>query len=89
MGNIDEALKECELTIILNPKDHQNYLKTAQIKILLGDFNQAITDLSSALDHLKDKDQEGLFEMYFSRGECYRKVKNLEKAISDLEKAYE
>jgi tetratricopeptide (TPR) repeat protein len=80
----EEAIKELDKAIELNPKFEQAYLDRAIDKSVLGDYKGAIKDLDIFIEL-----EPYAIEPYVCRAEYKRMLEQYESALEDVEKALE
>ncbi|MFT6149938.1 MAG: tetratricopeptide (TPR) repeat protein [Saprospiraceae bacterium] len=80
----EEAIKELDKAIELNPKFEQAYLDRAIDKSIIGDFEGAIEDLDIMIKLLPNA-----IEPYACRAEYKRMLEQYEDALEDVDKALE
>jgi len=84
LGNLDQALEDCNKSIELNPKNATAYDSRGYTLIKSGKLDKAIADFSKAID--LDPTQA---IAYAGRGHAYKLKDDRAKAEADMKKALE
>lgn len=85
-GCIDRAHIEAELTVSEQVKKGHSYLNKGLYEKAIHEFDQVLGTASDRTDRLTQLNRS---HAYASRGEAYKKMKDLDKAISDFNQAIE
>jgi len=80
----EEALKDFDKAIELDPLFDQPYFYRGNIKYGLGDYNGALFDYNKAIEL-----NPGFADAYFNRGNVYESINQRDKACADWIKADE
>lgn len=81
--NYQEAINDLAKAIALAPQNPDLRLQRGQMRLKLGDAQGAINDLS---DLLSENDVDRV-QLYYSRGQAYQRMNEMEKAIEDFSSA--
>ena len=85
IGQLDEALHHFEHAIAMERSNGKYYYNRALVKVKLERYEEAIDDFKKAQDNLTE--QKDIYNVIFNRGNCYRKLGELQLSIDDLKKA--
>lgn len=83
-NQIDDAQKDFDKAIELDPKFEQPYYYRANIKYGHGDYQGALTDYSKAIEV-----NPAFADAYTNRGNLYESIDQRDKACADWTKAHE
>ena len=83
-GNYDEATKDLNEAITLNPNSSDAYFHRGVIKYVLKNYDAALIDLNKAI-----KIEPSYADCYKERGRVKRELNKLDDAIADFDKAIE
>ena len=82
-GSYDKAIEWFDRVILLDPTKHTAYSNRASAKYALGRYEEAIQDMTEAINFSPDY----LSEAFYCRGLYYQSAYAWEKAISDYDAA--
>mgnify|MGYP004704865471 CR=1 FL=1 len=85
--HFDEALKDFNKALNINPKNFCAYRGIAFTYYRLGEFNKALQNINKAIEYTERKDY--LAEEYYMRYKIYQKLEQEDKAQSDYNKTFE
>lgn len=86
-NDFDEALKDFNKALNINPKNFCAYRGIAFTYYRLGEYNNALQNINKAIEYTERKDY--LAEEYYIRYKIYQKLEQEEKAQSDYNKTFE
>ncbi|CAI2387655.1 unnamed protein product [Moneuplotes crassus] len=93
LNNSDEALAHYTKAIQLGKNNGEYYYNRATVKKEMNNYKEAIEDFELAIKHLEtrsssdSKQQEIIYQAYYSKGICLRQLEMLDESIQDLKKA--
>ncbi len=83
LGQPDNATREFNEAIKLNPTDPENYCLRGLATAYKGNYEQALRDCNTGIQ--KGNGDSQLFELYVIRGEVYYHFKKYPEALADFE----
>lgn len=78
------AIREYELSLQLNPKDYRAANNLARLNILQGNANGALRLLKPLIENLEETPTSIHYHLFKNRGWAYLELNNLEQAKDDL-----
>lgn len=87
MGRLDEALDDFNEAIYLSSNNSTFYYSRGIVYSKMDMHDEAVKDYSIVITLTKDKDgreQNERFQALYNRGNCYRRLGELESSIEDL-----
>jgi tetratricopeptide (TPR) repeat protein len=87
MGRLEEALDDLNEAIYLQQDNSTFYYSRGIVFSKMDRFREAVEDYSKAITLTKDKEGREMnerFQALYNRGNCYRRLNELELSIEDL-----
>jgi len=89
LANYNEAIKDYNKVIDMDPKEDGGYINRAQCKFYLEDYRGAIKDFDKAFDIAEHTDAYYFAEAYYYRGLAKIKLGHMDEGCLNLSKAGE